>query len=137
TATAKTATAHAASVPAAKAATAAAMTAPAATTSAAARRRHGRRNQADARNCQQRDNRFAQHHHSPSEIALPTPSSLQVAIVSKNRYRFRRVCCSSLCERCQTKSKVRKREQRLRGGIVRRTISLNGTASLMSAMMAA
>src|ERR1700756_4159565 len=109
-ATAKTATAHAASVPAAEAATAAA------TTSAAARQRHGRRNQADARNCQQRDNRFAQHHHSPSEIPLPTPSSLQVAIVPKNRYRFRRVCCSSLCERCQTKSKVRKREQRLRGG---------------------
>jgi hypothetical protein len=68
-ATAKTATAHAA----AKAATAAAMTAPAAAaTSAAARQRHGRRNQADARNCQQRDNRFAQHHHSPSEIrSLP------------------------------------------------------------------
>src|SRR5246127_5655629 len=109
-ATAKTATAHAASVPAAEAATAAA------TTSAAARQRHGRRNQADARNCQQRDNRFAQHYHSPSEIPLPTPSSLQVAIVSENRYRFRRVCCSSLCERCQTKSKVRKREQRQRRG---------------------
>jgi hypothetical protein len=112
-AAAKTATAHAASVPAAEAATSAAMTATATTS---ARQRHGWRNQADARNCQQRDNRLAQHHHSPSEIPLPTPSSLQVAIVAENRYRFRQVCCSSLCERFQTKSKVRKREQRLRRG---------------------
>jgi hypothetical protein len=32
---------------------------------------------------------------------------LQVAIVSENRYRFRRACCSSLCERCRIKFEVR------------------------------
>jgi hypothetical protein len=39
----------------------------------------------------------------------------QAGIVSENRNRFRRVCCSSPCEPRRIKSKVRKREQRLRG----------------------
>jgi hypothetical protein len=57
-------TAKAAAVAAATAAkAAAAMTAATATTSAATRQRHGRCNQTNRRDCQQRDNRLAQHHH--------------------------------------------------------------------------
>ncbi len=41
-------------------------------TAAATRQRYCWRNQANGCNRQQRDNRFAQHHHSPSEISLPT-----------------------------------------------------------------
>jgi hypothetical protein len=79
-ATMETATAHAAAVEtatattkaaAAHAATAAVATATAASTAAATRQRHCWRSQANGRNCQQRDNRLAQHHHSPSEISLP------------------------------------------------------------------
>jgi hypothetical protein len=58
------ATAHAAT---AHAATAAVATATATTT----RQRHRWRSQANGRNCQQRDNRFAQHNHSPSETLAP------------------------------------------------------------------
>jgi hypothetical protein len=36
-------------------------------------------------------------------------TSLQVVIVSENRYRFRRACCSSLCERCRIKFEVTSR----------------------------
>jgi hypothetical protein len=61
------ATAHAATTAVATAATAPA----AASTPAATRQRHCWRSQANGRNCQQRDNRLAQHHHSPSEISLP------------------------------------------------------------------
>jgi hypothetical protein len=55
--------------------TAHAATAAVATTTTAAtattRQRHRWRSQANGRNCQQRDNRFAQHNHSPSETLAP------------------------------------------------------------------
>jgi hypothetical protein len=60
----KAATAHAASMAATTATTATA-------TSAATRQRHCRRSQANGRNRQQRDNRFTQHNHSPSETLAP------------------------------------------------------------------
>jgi anti-sigma regulatory factor (Ser/Thr protein kinase) len=63
------ATAEAAAVAAAHAATTAVATATTAT--AATRQRHRWRSQANGRNCQQRDNRFTQHHHSPSETLAP------------------------------------------------------------------
>jgi hypothetical protein len=110
-ATAKTATAHAASVATAEAATAAAMTATttaAATTSAATRQRHGRRNQADARNCQQRDNRFAQHHHSPSEIPLPSQAHCRWRSFCKIATHLSESRRSTLRDQCLIKFKVRK-----------------------------
>jgi hypothetical protein len=73
----------AASVEAA-AAEAAAMTA---TTSTATSQRHCWRNQANRCNCQQRNNRLAQHNHSPSEIATQPRRFLQVVIVRGNRER--------------------------------------------------
>src|SRR5258705_2294099 len=39
---------------------------------AATRQRHCWRSQANGRNCQQRDNRLAQHYHSPSETLAPS-----------------------------------------------------------------
>jgi hypothetical protein len=57
----KAATAHAASM----------TTATATATSAATRQRHCRRSQANGRHRQQRDNRFTQHNHSPSETLAP------------------------------------------------------------------
>jgi hypothetical protein len=48
----------------------------AASTSAATSQHHCWRSQANGRNCQQRDNRLAQHDHSPSEISHPAQRSL-------------------------------------------------------------
>jgi hypothetical protein len=69
-ATMETATAEAAAVATAEAATAAVTTATA-TSTAATRQCHCWRSQANRRNCQQRDNRLTQHHHSPSETLAP------------------------------------------------------------------
>jgi hypothetical protein len=81
-ATVKTSTTEATSVATAKAAAHAASTAAtamatstsaaSAATATATRQGHCWRNQANGRNRQQCDNRFAQHYHSPSEIALLT-----------------------------------------------------------------
>jgi hypothetical protein len=133
-ATAKTATAHAA----AKAATAAAMTAPAAATSAAARQRYGRRNQADARNCQQRDNRFAQHHHSPSEIRSLPQAHCRWRSFRKTAIDFDESVAQVFASDAKLTLKL-ENESSAKTWMppVRRTISLNGTAYLMSAMMAA
>jgi hypothetical protein len=69
-ATMEAATAEAAAVTTAHAATAAVATTTTAAT-ATTRQRHRWRSQANGRNCQQRDNRFAQHNHSPSETLAP------------------------------------------------------------------
>jgi hypothetical protein len=61
----ETATAHAASVETATAAAHAAAAVAAATATATTSQRHCWRSQANRRNCQQRDNRLAQHNHSP------------------------------------------------------------------------
>jgi hypothetical protein len=71
-ATMETATAHAASVETATAtatahATATVATAAATTTTTTASQRYRWRSQANRRNCQQRDHRLTQHHHSPKE----------------------------------------------------------------------
>jgi hypothetical protein len=62
------AAAHATSATAVASSASASATAASATT----RQRHRWRSQANGRNCQQRDHRFTQHRHSPSEISLPT-----------------------------------------------------------------
>jgi hypothetical protein len=77
-ATAKSATMETSAAKAAMAAahatsaTAVASSASASATAATTRQRHRWRSQANGRNCQQRDHRFTQHRHSPSEISLPT-----------------------------------------------------------------
>jgi hypothetical protein len=82
---------------AAEAAAVATATAPA---TAATRQCHGWRSQANRRNCQQRDNRLTQHHHSPSESLAPNHNtSLHVAIVLENCYGLQRLHCSTLRER--------------------------------------
>jgi hypothetical protein len=100
-ATMKTSTAKAATMAAAattKAATTVAASASAPTTaSAAARQRHRRRCQANGRNRQQRDNRFTQHIHSPSEFA-PNHDALHMAIARGKRYGFG-VTVAQLCAR--------------------------------------
>ena len=68
TAAAEATAVAAAKTAAAKAAAVATATAPA---TAATRQCHCWRSQANRRNCQQRDNRFTQHHHSPSETLAP------------------------------------------------------------------
>jgi hypothetical protein len=68
-ATAKAATVATAHAATAHAATAAMATAATAAATSATRQRHRWRRQANGRNCQQRDNRLAQHHHSPSRFA--------------------------------------------------------------------
>jgi hypothetical protein len=65
-----------------KAATHAASVAATTAAAAATRQRHGWRNQADRRNCQQRDNRVTQHNHPPLERSLPTTTLL----VGGNRF---------------------------------------------------
>jgi hypothetical protein len=81
TASSEAATAKAATMETATAAakaTAAPMAASTSTaaTSTASSQRHRRRNQANGRNCQQRDHCLTQHDHSPSEISLPTSTVL-------------------------------------------------------------
>ena len=91
----ETAAAEATAVAAAKAAAVATATAPATT-----RQCHCWRSQANRRNCQQRDNRLTQHHHSPSETLAPNRNTpLHVAIVLENCYGLRRLHCSTLRER--------------------------------------
>jgi hypothetical protein len=70
-ATMEAATAEAAAVTTAHAATAAVATTTTTAATATTRQRHRWRSQANGRNCQQRDNRFAQHNHSPSETLAP------------------------------------------------------------------
>jgi len=68
----ETAAAEATAVAAAKAAAVATATS---TSTAATRQCHCWRSQANRRNCQQRDNRLTQHHHSPSETLAPNHST--------------------------------------------------------------
>jgi hypothetical protein len=72
----ETAAAEATAVAAAKAAAVATATSTSTSTSTAATRQcHCWRSQANRRNCQQRDNRLTQHHHSPSETLAPNHST--------------------------------------------------------------
>jgi hypothetical protein len=49
------------------------------TTTTATCQRHGRRRQANCRDRCQRENRFTQHHHSPSESSHPAATELEIA----------------------------------------------------------
>jgi hypothetical protein len=98
----ETAAAEPTAVAAAKAAAAkaAAVATATATSTAATRQCHCWRSQANRRNCQQRDNRLTQHHHSPSETLAPNRNTpLHVAIVLEKCYGLRRLHCSTLRER--------------------------------------
>jgi hypothetical protein len=76
----------------------------AATTTAAAaattRQCHGRRGEADSRNCHQRDHCFTQHHHSPSERLHPAACAWthEMAIASGKHHHFGGCLRSTLCD---------------------------------------
>jgi hypothetical protein len=91
----------AASAKAAAAKTAAvAATTAAAATSTATRQCHGRRGEADSRNCHQRDHCFTQHHHSPSERLHPAACAWthEMAIASGKHHHFGECLRSTLCD---------------------------------------
>jgi hypothetical protein len=102
TAAAKTSTKAAGVTASESAATeAAAMaTAAAAATSTATRQCHGRRGEADSRNCHQRDHCFTQHHHSPSERLHPAACAWthEMAIASGKHHHFGGCLRSTLCD---------------------------------------
>jgi hypothetical protein len=100
-ATMEAATAEAAAAEAAAVATAHATTTVAtATATAPTRQRHRWRSQANGRNCQQRDNRFAQHNHVSVRDTRSQPQhSVQVVIILEYCYWLRRVHYSTLRER--------------------------------------
>jgi hypothetical protein len=82
------------------AAVAATTTAAAAATSTATRQCHGRRGEADSRNCHQRDHCFTQHHHSPSERLHPAACAWthEMAIASGKHHHFGGCLRSTLCD---------------------------------------
>ena len=85
----------------AKAAAAKTAAVAATTTAAAATRQcHGRRGEADSRNCHQRDHCFTQHHHSPSERLHPAACAWthEMAIASGKHHHFGGCLRSTLCD---------------------------------------
>jgi hypothetical protein len=82
------------------AAVAATTTTTAAATSTATRQCHGRRGEADSRNCHQRDHCFTQHHHSPSERLHPAACAWthEMAIASGKHHHFGGCLRSTLCD---------------------------------------
>ena len=72
----------------------------AAATSTATRQCHGRRGEADSRNCHQRDHCFTQHHHSPSERLHPAACAWthEMAIASGKHHHFGGCLRSTLCD---------------------------------------
>jgi hypothetical protein len=75
------------------------MTATAATAATTARHRHRRRRQTNCRYRRDRENRFTQHHHSPSEIPHPAATPVELAMREAK-------CHSSFARPCSTPREI-------------------------------